>query len=111
MGKRSLIAYGVFLLLPVGASAQNTERDPNVIRADEMTELLDRSVYEAVQQLRPRWLMARRLHLPPSLLIDNQPHRFEVLQTMRLDEVESLRFLNARDTIYPDGAIQIERRR
>ena len=26
MGKRSLIAYGMFLLLPVGASAQNTER-------------------------------------------------------------------------------------
>ncbi len=89
-----------------------------------MTELLDRSVYEVVQQLRPRWLTPRgnvslttsdnRL---PSVIIDNQAFRLEFLETMQPDEVESLRFLNAADatfrwgTGYPNGAIQIETRR
>lgn len=102
----------------------SVRRDPNVITAAELTDLLDRSVYEAISQLRPQWLTTRgnvslttsdnRL---PSAIVDGQPNRLDFLESMRPDEVETLRFISAADatmrwgTGYPNGAIEVTTRR
>ena len=109
----------------------STRRDANLITSDELTEVFDRSVFEAIQILRPGWLrrtgFARDL---PGLIIDNQRYtstcpsgtecdaafEFEILQTMRPGDVETLTLLSASDastrwgTGYPVGAIEVRTR-
>ena len=118
-------------LEPERTTDSGTRRDANLITADELIEVSDRSVYEAIQILRPGWL--RRTGFAqdlPGLIIDNQRYtstcprgrectaafEFEILQTMRPGEVETLTLLSASDattrwgTGYPVGAIVVTTR-
>ena len=116
---------------PQRTTDSSTRRDANLITADELIEVSDRSVFEAIQILRPGWLrksgFAQEL---PGLIIDNQRYtstcprgpacnavdEFGILQTMRPDEVETLTLLSASDastrwgTGYPVGAIVVRTR-
>ena len=98
--------------------------DPNTLTAAEMDNYLDRSVDQVIRQLRPRWLTTRgnvsltttdnRL---PSVVLDGQPTTLDILETMRAEEVDILRYINAADatmrfgTGYPNGAILVTSRR
>lgn len=120
----------LLLTLAVAACAStaggdgSVRRNPGVITAAELVDFADRSVYEAVSQLRPQWLLTRgnvslttsdnRL---PRVVMDGQQYRLDILETLSPDEVDTITFINAADatmrwgTGYPNGALQVLTRR
>lgn len=119
-----LITFAVTACATGGGGDGTARRDPSVITVAELADFLDRPVYEAVSQLRPQWLTPRgnvslttsdnRL---PSVILDGVPNRLDILESMRPEEVETLRLINAADatmrygTGYPNGAILVTTRR
>ena len=117
--------YPVWLLitLTVAACASSgrvdggVRRNPDVISLAELNEISDRSAYEAVERLRPRWLRGRggRTGLP-GIIWDDRSYRFDILRSMPIEQVEEMKFINAMDattlwgTGYPDGIIQVTSR-
>ena len=102
---------------PERTADSSTRRDANLITADELIEVSDRSVFEAIQILRPGWLRRRGFAQErPGLIIDNQRYtstcargavcnavdEFNILQTMRPNEVETLTLLSASDATTPE---------
>ena len=99
---------------PTNPQDPSPRRDANLITADELTVVLDRSVYEAIQILRPQWLRRTGFRNDlPSAVIDNQEYELEFLEGMQPEEVETLRFLNPGEASfrwgsgYPSGAIEV----
>jgi hypothetical protein len=97
-------------------------RDPDVITREELAQqsMVSLSAYDAIQRLRPNWLNPRgatsivaagsRL---PAVLINNTRQNAESLRTLAVSDVESLRFVEARDattrfgTGYVNGLIEV----
>ena len=74
-------------------------RNRNLITADELSELSVATAYDAVRRLRPAWLQARgRSGLPVVFRNDarwgSDPSS---LESIRINGVSEIRFLNARD--------------
>ncbi len=115
---RLLIIFAVAACASGGRSDGRVRRDPNVITTAELSQVPDRTAYEAIERLRPRWLTARgRNSGLPSVIWDGRPYRLDMLRTMPLEQIETLAFISAIDattlygTGYPGGAIQVVSRR
>lgn len=92
-------------------------RDSNLITAEELSDVSDRSVLEAIQVLRPQWLRRSGFRNDlPSAVLDNQRYELDILETMSPDEVLWLRFMSPSDasirwgTGYPSGVIEVRTR-
>lgn len=94
-------------------------RDPNLITAEELVPHANLNCLEAIGQLRPRWLQGRGGQNDPIVMQDgNRMGRaVDVLPNIRASDVESLKYLNARDattrygTSVTAGAIEVTTRR
>lgn len=81
------------------------------------------SVFEAIQRLRPRWLRSRASGsggtqtLPAVFLNGSRYGNIGSLQSMRVNDVEDIRFINSRDattrygTGFPGGIISVNTKR
>ncbi len=117
--------YPVWLLITLtvaacassGRGSGSVRRNPDLITLAELNDISDRSAYEAVERLRPRWLRGRggRTGLP-GIIWDDRAYRFDILRTMPIEQVGEMKFINAMDattlwgTGYPDGIIQVTSR-
>lgn len=100
-----------------GASDGSPRYDPNLITAEELTErsdAIDRSALEAIQRLRPQWMRRTGFRVDlPSVIMDNQPYQLDILESVRPEEIQSMRFLSATDatirygTGYTSGVIEV----
>lgn len=112
-----LITFAVAACASSGTGGGGLRRDANLITAEELSDVSDRSVYEAIQVLRPQWLRRTGFRNDlPSAIMDNQRYELEILETMSPDEVFSLRYISPSDasirwgTGYPSGAIEVRTR-
>jgi hypothetical protein len=102
-----------------GSGRSGPPRDPNVITLQELNEVSDRSAFDAIERLRPRWLTVRgRNGSLPGVIWDGRPnYRIEVLRSMPLEQIKEMAFVSAIDattmygTGYSGGAIQVTSRR
>ena len=101
----------------VGDGESGPRREANLITTEELTQVLDRSIYEAIQILRPQWLRRTGFRNDlPSAVTDNQLFELTFLETMPSEMAESLRFITPTDatfrwgTGYPSGAIEVSTR-
>ncbi len=105
-----------------GPTPQRSGR--NRLTQAEMLETTATTVYEAVQQLRPTWFTPRGTDpssgdpLIPVVYVDGvRAGDLEFLRQLRIEEVERLRYINARDattrwgTGVPGGVIEVSRAR
>lgn len=100
-----------------GGTSQGTPRGSadRIIEA-EMEGIHQLSAYEAVQRLRPRWLVTRT-GAAPQVHVDGTIQSVEVLRTLRAVDVQEMRFLNAADattrfgTNYVSGVILVTTKR
>ncbi len=96
----------------------STRRDANLITADELLEVADRSLHEAIQALRPQWLRRTGFRDDfPSVIMDNGPYELDILETMRPNQVDTVRYISPSDatirwgTGYSSGVIEVRTRR
>lgn len=83
------------------------------------------TVHEAIERLRPNWLRDRGVNSPtpqfetdtlPRLHVDATPYPIEALQTLRISDIQTIRFMDARDattrfgTGYVNGLIEVSTR-
>ncbi len=114
---RLLIVVAVAACASSGASDGRPRYDANLITAEELTgrsDALDRSALDAIQRLRPQWLRRTGFrNALPSVFMDNQPYQLDILETVRSEEVQSLKFLSPTDatirygTGYTSGVIEV----
>lgn len=71
-----------------GTSAR---RDANVITAEEIATITAQTLYDAVRNLRPQWMMRSR---PTAMLQQNQGELIVYLDRTRFGNMESLRQIN-----------------
>ena len=109
-----------------GAGAGGTRSDREVITSEEIREYEGQyeNAYRLVQMRRAMWLNPRgtaTLASPepplPRVVLDGSPYgEIEALASLRLTEIEELRFMHASDattrfgTGYPGGAILVRTR-
>lgn len=102
-----------------GGAGRGTPRgSADRILEAEMETLHQLSAYEAVQRLRPRWLVTRTGAAPQVHVDGNiQMGGVESLRTLRVADVQEMRFLNAADattrfgTNYVSGVILVTTKR
>jgi hypothetical protein len=111
----------LFPACSTGGTGERTTRNRNLITLEELAPFAQLSAYEAVQQLRPRWLTADRAvnvrgsgHLAPRLIVDGMPRGpLEGLRAISVHSIEEIRFMNSSDattrfgTGYAAGAIEV----
>jgi len=71
-----------------GTSAR---RDANVITAEEIATITAQTLYDAVRNLRPQWMMRSR---PTAMLQQNQGELIVYVDRTRFGNMESLRQIN-----------------
>lgn len=129
MYKYRLLFSLLFLISSVGCASTGTtgERyDPDVITRAELDGIAqaNQTVYEAIGRLRVTWLRPRtpasvqfnsdRL---PKAMIDNQRFELDYLHQLRIENVQELRFVDAREatfrwgTGFANGVIEVVTRR
>ena len=112
-----LAVFGLATLAAACASGTGGEggprRDPNLLSADEMADYASLNCLEVVRRLRPRWLQTRSGD-PVAVRDGTQLGLAEdYLSQIPVGDVESIRFLNARDatmrygTGVPGGVILV----
>ena len=91
--------------------------NPDVLTMEELATVQSSNVYEAVQQLRPRWLRARDARETVRVVVNGAPQgSVEELRGISLGTVESLRYRDAREatmrygTGFGGGAIEVTTR-
>ena len=101
--------------------SRDVRRDPNLIVAEELADHSTRMLADAIRQLRPRWMRVRGA---PSIefggdrsvavvLDGGAPQDWGILDSLRPDQVQSVRYHNAADatmrwgTGYPNGLIEV----
>ena len=114
---RLLIVGAVAACASSGANDGRPRYDANLITGEELSgrsDISDRSGLEAIQRLRPAWLRRTGFrNALPSVVMDNQPYQLDILETVRPEEIESLRFLSPSDattrygTGYTSGVIEV----
>jgi hypothetical protein len=101
---------------PAGSS-----RSSHRLGAEEISSVSYSTAYEAVQMLRPRWLLSRGLASLadpnpsyPVVIVDNvQRGELDLLRSIRAEVVAEIRYVNARDattrygTGFVGGAIEV----
>ncbi len=124
---RASLPVGVALLLvaaSVGCAAsgeRGPSRNPDLITRAELENSSTRNAYDAVQQLRPRWLTSRGASslqqsggdMPIVYVGDRRHGPIETLRGFDTDGITSLRFINAANATtrygggHTGGVIQI----
>ena len=115
MYKFRLFFSFVFLIISIGCASGGTGSssgrriNPDVITRMELDEIAqaNQTVYEAIGRLRVTWLRPRtpasiqfnsdRL---PKAMIDNQRFELEFLHQLRIQDVQELRFVDAREATF-----------
>jgi len=83
------------------------------ITRSELAQYAGDSTYRAIEQIRRRWVTARRGGRFARVVIDGYRTDLSQLRAIRAQGVEELRFLSAADattkygTGFPDGAIEV----
>ncbi len=132
MYKYRLLFSLLFLLSSFGCASTGTgdssgrRMDPDVITRAELEGIAqaNQTVYEAIGRLRVTWLRPRtpasiqfnsdRL---PKAMIDNQQFELDTLHQLRIENVQELRFVDAREatfrwgTGFANGVIEVVTRR
>ncbi len=132
MYKYRLLFSTLFLIALVGCASSGTSSssgrrtNPDVITRAELDEIAqaNQSVYEAIGRLRVTWLRPRtpasiqfnsdRL---PKAMIDNQQFELDFLHSLRIEDVQELRFVDSREatfrwgTGFANGVIEVISRR
>ncbi|MFC1659975.1 hypothetical protein ACFL3S_00735 [Gemmatimonadota bacterium] len=107
-----------------GGGDGSPRRNRNLITADELEAYQQLSAFDAIQQLRPRWLMADRAvnvsgsgHQYPKVVLDGIPQgELDALRMISVPHILEIRFLNSADattrygTGYVAGAIEVKTR-
>lgn len=121
-------AIALALALPACASSGGggsaATSNANVITFEELQRDPSMELLALIESVRPRWLRGRGTstlagQTPPSVIIDGQvqPGRVDALRSIRVTDVEEVRYMNAGDatTRYGpgmiSGAILVTRRR
>lgn len=106
-------------------SEGDVTRNRNLISLEDLSSLPSLSAYEAVQRLRPAWLLARGPRSVgaatlsfPRVMVDGIPlGDINTLKDLRTENIQELRFISSRDattrmgTGYMAGLIEIITRR
>ena len=104
-----------------GVGGDGVRRDPDLIVAEELVNYSTMMLADAIRQLRPRWLRVRGA---PSIefggdrtvavvLDGGAPQDWSILDSLRPDQVQSVRYHNAADatmrwgTGFPNGLIEV----
>lgn len=111
-----LIFFMVAILILIGCTSsggtKTSSKSSQRITEEEITQASAGTAYEAVQRLRPMWLMGSRGDFP-QVYVDNLPSS---LETIMANEVREIEFLNAGDattrfgTGHTGGAIIVKRK-
>ena len=100
---------------------RNVRRDPNVIMAGELANYSTMMLADAIRQLRPRWMNVRGApsvefggdRRVPVVLDGGAPQDWGILDSLRPDQVQSVRYHSAADatmrwgTGFPNGLIEV----
>jgi hypothetical protein len=123
-----LVVCSVFAGTACGSASQSAETEEtaprssrNELVAADIMATNTGSVYDAIRRLRPAWLRARTAvggaAIPPVVYVDGvRSGDFSYLQSIGIEEVERVRFVNARDattrwgTGHAGGAIEVMRK-
>jgi hypothetical protein len=101
--------------------SRRVRRDPSVIVAEELADYSTMMLADAIRQLRPRWMNARGApsvefggdRRVPVVLDGGAPQDWGILDSLRPDQVQSVRFHSAADatmrwgTGFPNGLIEV----
>ena len=106
-----------------GGATGGQRRSPNAITTAELRQAEGLTAFQAIQQMRPRWLRGRGvssvfggLILPKVVVDETQYREIQDLRSMSVSAIAELRFLSAADattrfgTGYPAGAILVSLR-
>ena len=124
IGTRLLLAVSLILLAEACVSTGSSDgirRDPDLIVAEELENYSTMMLADAIRQLRPRWMRARGA---PSIefggdrsvavvLDGGAPQDWAMLDSLRPDQVQSVRYHSAADatmrwgTGFPNGLIEV----
>lgn len=110
----------VFFLLAAGCAAGGSgsdgpRRDRNSISPEELMEVQDLALWDAVQRLRPMWLRPGGIRNSANpaghyahIFMDGSPYSgVEGMRSIRVSDVEELRFVSATDaTVRYGGQFQ-----
>ncbi|MCY4647066.1 MAG: hypothetical protein OXE73_09335 [Gammaproteobacteria bacterium] len=97
-------------------SSDGTRRDPDLILAEELADYSTMRLTDAIRQLRPRWMSVRGSatgSAVPVVMDGGVPQDWAILDSLRPDQVQSIRFHSAADatmrwgTGYPNGLIEV----
>jgi len=122
----------LFLIISIGCASGGSGGssgrgyNPDVITRMELDKISQSnpSVYDAVGRLRTTWLRPRtpasvqfNSDRMPKAMVDNQQFELDFLHQMRIEEVQELRFVDAREatfrwgTGFANGVIEVISRR
>ena len=128
MDRRTAIVILSFLALALvtsgcasaGQGEGGSSGSRNVIDREALFDMEGMNAYEAIQRLRPTWLRARRTGMGspqlPGLVVNDQQSELYNLRTMRIEGIEEIRYVEARDasirygTGFPAGVIVVVQR-
>ena len=124
-GMKLVMAVSLIMLAQAcastGGGGDGIRRDPDLIVAEELAEHSTMMLSDAIRQLRPRWMRARGA---PSIefggdrsvavvLDGSGPQDWAILDSLRPDQVQSVRYHSAADatmrwgTGFPNGLIEV----
>jgi hypothetical protein len=121
---RLLLAMPLIMLAEACVSAEGSSgirRDPDLIVAEELAEHSTMMLADAIRQLRPRWLRVRGApsiefggNRTVAVVVDGgAPQDWAILDSLRPDQVQSVRYHNASDatmrwgTGFPNGLVEV----
>lgn len=97
-------------------SGDGIRRDPDLILAEELADYSTMRLTDAVRQLRPRWMSVRGSatgSAVPVVMDGGAPQDWAIMDSLRPDQVRSIRFHSAADatmrwgTGFPNGLIEV----
>lgn len=119
IGMRLVIAVSIIMLAQACVSTGSSDgirRDPDLIVAEELADYSTLMLADAIRQLRPRWMNVRGSatgSTVPVVMNGGAPQDWTILETLRPDQVASVRFHSAADatmrwgTGFPNGLIEV----
>ncbi len=123
-GSKFMLAALLVVLAQACVSSGGTDgvrRDPDLIVAEELANYSTMMLADAIRQLRPRWMSARGApsvefggnRTIPVVVDGGAPQDWGILDSLRPDQVQSVRFHSAADatmrwgTGFPNGVIEV----
>ena len=81
-----------------GQGGSGTGGNANLLTAADLQDVQQLDANAAIQRLRPRWLRGRA-GATPNVIVDGaaRPEGIDALSTIRVSDVEEMRFMNSND--------------